>query len=340
MNDLIGRYVYDVTRRLPEKDRDEVSKELKSNIFDMLPDGAGENEVKSVIYQLGPPVLLAEKYRPKPRYLIAPAFYDDYVRVLKRVLPLVGVVALAAGMILGAIGVIKDGMADWTVFTGNAVKTGISMGISAVFQALFWTTAGFVIAERKGAKAGREWKIEDLPQVPPNDKGRIPLSDSVTALILTIVFAVVVILMCAGILPVAFVIITGDTEIRSIFSPSFLAVCAPVVAVMALLGAGACVAKIVARRWTPLVCGAVIVSDLINMCLIIYLLNRPDLFSAEFSAFLRGVDWGSFDLIRIMGTSGINTILMFFSFVVVVASLAGCGQAVYKTFGCKARFAK
>lgn len=44
MNNLIERYVYDVTRRLPEKDRDEVSSELKSNIYDMLPENAGKTK--------------------------------------------------------------------------------------------------------------------------------------------------------------------------------------------------------------------------------------------------------------------------------------------------------
>ncbi|SHN75047.1 hypothetical protein [Desulfitobacterium chlororespirans] len=335
MDNLIERYVYDVIRRLPEKDRDEVSKELKSNIYDMLPENADENARKMVLYNLGSPASLAEKYRQKPRYLISPAVYDDYVRVLKWVLPLVGVVVLVIGMILGAIDAIKDGMVDLPYLMSNIFSKGIAMGISAVFQALIWTTVGFVIADRTGAKSDKskeqEWKIEDLPEALPDDKGKIKLSDSIAELVLTVVFSILGILICRGVLPIAFVILNGDTQIRTLFSPSFLASCVPAIAVMAILGVGACIFKIKVRRWTPIVCGAVVVSTIINMCIMIYLFNRPDLFSAEFIAFLQSVDWSSFDLLSFMGASGPNLFVVFISIVIVVCSLAECGQAIYRT---------
>ncbi|KPU45952.1 hypothetical protein OXPF_04320 [Oxobacter pfennigii] len=335
MDNLIERYVYDVTRRLSEKDRDEVSKELKSNIYDMLSEHADENEIKMILYKLGSPTSLAEKYRQKPRYLISPAIYDDYVRVLKWVLPLVGIVVLVIGIILGAIASIKDGMVDLPYLISNTLSKGISMGISAALQALVWTTVGFIIAERTGAKAGQseeqEWKIEDLPEVLPNDKGKIPLSDSITELVLTVVFSVLAILMCSGFLPIAFVIQNGDVQIHTLFSAAFLAICVPAVACIALLGVCECISKIKARRWTPFVCGAVIVNNIVSTCIIIYLLNRPDLFSAEFTSFLLAVDWGSSDFLRFMGTSGINAFIVFISIVVAVCSLVECGHAVYRT---------
>lgn len=91
------------------------------------------------------------------------------------------------------------------------------------------------------------------------------------------------------------------------------------------------VAKITARRWTPFVCGVAIVSRLVNMCIMVYLINRPDLFSAEFTGFLQSVDWGDFDLLGYMGTGGANLIIIFFSVVFVAASLAECGRALYRT---------
>ncbi len=44
MNNYIERYVNDVISRLPEKEREEVKKELQSNIYDMLPEGAEDAE--------------------------------------------------------------------------------------------------------------------------------------------------------------------------------------------------------------------------------------------------------------------------------------------------------
>jgi len=334
MNNLIERYVYDVIRRLPEKDRNEVNKELLSNIYDMLPDHPDENDSKTVLYKLGPPASLAEKYRQKPRYLISPAMYDDYVRVLRWLLPLIGVVVLVIGMVLGAIDAIKDGMADVAHLISNILSKGISLGISATFQALVWTTVGFVIAERTGAKAdeskGQEWKIEDLPEILPDDKNRIPLSDSIIGLVMTGIFSIVAILACSGILPIVFIIQNGDTQIRTLFSADFLATCIPVIAVMAILGIGEYIAKIKIRRWTPLVCGAVIVRNLASMGMVLYLINRPDVFSAELTAFLQGMDWGGLDFLRFMGT-GSNPIMIFISIVIVICSLAGCCIAVYKT---------
>ncbi|MEA4964916.1 MAG: hypothetical protein VB055_03700 [Oscillospiraceae bacterium] len=335
MDQLIERYVYDVTRRLPEKDRKDVGKELKSNIYDMLPDRAEEAEIKAVLYELGAPASLAEKYRQKPRYLISPAMYDDYVRVLKWVLPLVGVVVLVIGMILGAIDAIKDGMVDFSVFMSSLLKNGISMGVSAVFQALVWTTVGFAIAERSGARENKgskqEWTIEALPDILPNDNVRIPLSDSIPELVLTVIFSVVVILMCSGTLPILFTIRTGDTQIHSLLGAAFLAKCVPAIAVTAFFSVCECIIKIKVRRWTPLVCGAVIVSCLVNMGVIFYLITLPDWFSTEFTAFLQSRDWGRIELLRFMGTPVANPVGVSIFIVVAVLSLVGCGHAVFRT---------
>jgi hypothetical protein len=81
MDNLIERYVYDVTRRLPEKEQEDVRKELTANIYDMLPIQAGEEAVKTVLLNLGPTYDLAEQYRQKPNYLISPATYSSLVNM-------------------------------------------------------------------------------------------------------------------------------------------------------------------------------------------------------------------------------------------------------------------
>jgi len=336
MDNLIERYVYDVTHRLPEKDRDEVSKELKFNIYDMLSDNADENEIKTVLYELGSPSSLAEKYQQKPRYLISPAVYDEYVRVLKWVVPLVGTVALVVGMIIGAIDTAGNDMADISHVISKSISDGISLGFSAAFQALVWTTIGFVIAERTGTKADKskdsEWKIEDLPEVPSNNKSRIPLSDSITELIVIVVFTVAAILWCSGHLPFAFIIQNGNTQVTRLFSSSFSAIFIPAIAVIALFGICECIIKIMKRRWTPFVCGTVIVSNLVSMGIMLYLINRPDVFSEEFTALVSANDSRLQNLLRFGGTSVSNTnIILILGAFIVVCSLAACGTAIYKT---------
>lgn len=335
MENWIDRYVYDVTRRLPEKDRDEVSKELRSNIYDMLPDQADESDIKTVLYTLGPPVSLAEKYRQCPRYLISPAVYDEYIRALKWVLPLVGSIVLAIGMILGAVQAIKGGVVDVPYFISNIVSKGVFLGMSAAFQALLWVTIGFIIADRTGSKTNseeEEWKIEDLPEVLPNDRNKIPLSDTIIELAVVVVFSVIGILACSGILPIMFTFQTGNIQVRTLFSSSFLISCIPAIGVMALFSVGECIVKIKARRWTPFVCGAVIVSNLVSMGILLSLINRSDLFSEEFISFVQDMDWGGLDVLRFIGTGDLNPIIVFISAIIVVSCLADCCIAVYKTF--------
>lgn len=335
MDNLIARYVHDVSRRLPEKERDEVSKELNANILDMLPENADESDIRRVLYQLGSPASLAEKYRQRPRHLISPAVYDDYERALKWVLPLCGLVVMTVGMVWGAIDAIKDGMVDVSYLIGNIISKGLSLGVAATFHGLVWTTVGFVIAERGTGKAdeGKKetWQIEDLPEVTPGGKNRIPLSDSIAEMVITVVFSAVAILACSGILPIVFIIQNGDMQIRSLFSADFLAACIPAIVVMAILAVGECAIKMKVRRWSPLVCVAVIVSSLANMGIMVYLINRADLFSAEFAAFLQSIDWAGLDLLRFMGTGGVNPMIIFVKVVIVICALAQCGQAVYRT---------
>lgn len=132
-NNLIERYVYDVARRLPEKDREDVKKELRANIYDMLPDGMGDEAVKKVLYELGSPASLAEKYRTRPRYLISPAYFDEYVNALKWILPLVGVLVMLIGFAVGAFDAAKSGSTNVPFVISGVLSQGVSMGVSAAF---------------------------------------------------------------------------------------------------------------------------------------------------------------------------------------------------------------
>jgi hypothetical protein len=73
----------------------------------MLPEHPDEEAIKKVLNSLGSPAALAEKYRQNPRYLISPAYFDEYTRTLKWVLPLVGLVVMAVGMLVGALEAMK-----------------------------------------------------------------------------------------------------------------------------------------------------------------------------------------------------------------------------------------
>lgn len=335
MNIWIERYVNEVTRRLPEKDRAEVSRELEANILDMLGEGASDEEVKAVLAEMGSPAALANSYRGKNRYLISPAVYDDYIRTLKWLLPLVGLIALAVGCVVGGIDAISGEPVRLSNFIGGAIGQGISAGVTGAFHALFWATLGFVIYERAqpGGAAGvyPKWTPDDLPTTSPNPKGSIPRSDVIAELVVVLVFSAVALLFCTGTLPVLFIIQGEDIVVRNIFSDSFLAACIPVIVILALLTVAECVVKLRARRWTPLVCGFTLGNTVISVGLMLYMINRADLLSFEFVGFLRGVNWGDFDIMRFFtGGETLLPVLILSIFLLVIA-VAECATAIYKT---------
>jgi len=330
MNNLIERYVYDVARRLPEKDREDVKKELRANIYDMLPDGASDDAVKKVLYELGSPASLAEKYRTHPRYLISPAYFDEYVRTLKWVLPLVGVLVMLIGFAVGAFDAAKESAASIPFIFSGIISKGVSMGVSAAFQALVWTTIGFVIAEHSGEKKPKlgehGWRIEDLPEV-QNAKAAIPLSEGIAELVLSVLFSVLGILYCTGRLPFAMMFAQGDMVFYNIFSQSFLNMLVPVILVSLTLAIIKSIAKINDRRWSVFVCASVVIKELVDMAMSLFLLNQPNIISPEFSGFLAEV--GLSDLFPFANNGKFFVILL--SVLIIIGTVSEIIKAIKLT---------
>ena len=331
MDNTIERYVHDVARRLPEAEREEVKKELRANIYDMLPEGASEEQIRNVLYELGSPASLAGKYRQNPRYLISPAYYEEYVNVLKWVLPLVGVIVMVIGFAIGAFDAVKAGSENYAFVFSGIFSKGISMGVSAAFQALIWTTVGFVIAERSGQRAEQSgkhsWRIEDLPEVQKTEQTHLSLSESVAELVVMSVFTVVGLLFCTGRLPFVMAFSDGGLFITTIFSERFLALCVPVILVTFVLGVFVGTAKIKDRRWSPLVCVAVVAKSLAGMAMSLYLLNQPDMFSTEFLDF-----WNSVGVLQALPqVNGKNLLLVLLMVLIVIGTVSECVKTVTLT---------
>ena len=333
MENLIERYIYDVTRRIPEKERAEVSRELNAHIFDMLPDDPDEMEIREALNRLGSPSVLAGQYRQSPGYLISPVIYGDYIRALKWVTPLIGGIFFALGGALGGIDAIKDGMVDGAKFIAEVLSNAISMGISGAFYALLWTTVGFVIAERAhGEKLyGSDWTVDQLPREIPESRGSIPVSDSIAELVITVIFSVLLVMLCLRMFPVSILISSGGIEVYQIFSNSFMSAGTPAVIITGILGVCECVAKIAKRRWTPSVCGTVVVSNLVSIGFVLYLVTRSEMFTPEFTAFIRAQDWGRIKILSFLGNSLGEPVVAVFAVIAIVASLAACGNAIYRT---------
>jgi hypothetical protein len=329
-SNLIERYVYDVARRLPEKEREDVKKELRANLYDMLPAGASDDAVKKVLYELGSPVSLAEKYRTHPRYLISPAYFDEYLAALKWILPLVGVLVMLIGFAVGAFDAAKISGESMPFVISGILSNGVSMGVSAAFQALVWTTIGFAIAEHSGAKKQKVgehgWRVEDLPEV-QNPKAGIPLSEGIAELVLSVVFSIFALLFCTGQLPFAMIFAQGDMVFYNIFSQSFLNMLVPFILVSLLLSMVQAVAKIKDRSWSVFVCAAVVTKRLIDMAITLYLINQPNILSAEFQGFL--TQTGVTQVIP--NVNGTNVLVIAFCVLTIIGTIAETVKAIKLT---------
>ena len=205
---LIDRYVYDVTRRLPSAQREDIDRELRGLIEDMLAQRSADPtqyDVEEVLKELGRPSELAAKYRGTTRYLIGPELFDTYFLVLKIVM---GAVALgiAISLIVGMFANLEQ-----NIFA--AIGTFFATVISEVIQAFAWVTVVFALIERFALKSGKwkmdAWEPADLPEI-PQDKTRINPGGPIVG----IVFAIIGLFIFNAVPHVLSIYVLGDPMVK------------------------------------------------------------------------------------------------------------------------------
>lgn len=189
---LIDRYIYAVTEKLPEDSREDVGRELRANIEDMLPDDAKDSDIRGVLESLGNPTKLADEYRQTKRYLIGPSLYDNYISVLKLVVSIVAIVFAFIAVIDSTFdSSIDGGILSLSIEIFINVLVGMIQGI---IQAALWVTVVFVIIERTGVSHGnmpfsnKKWSVDDLPSETIHSKRKISRVETAFGMFFTILF--------------------------------------------------------------------------------------------------------------------------------------------------------
>ncbi|GIE36899.1 hypothetical protein Ait01nite_099440 [Actinoplanes italicus] len=167
MTTLIDRYVFTVLRRVPEQQRTDIERELRTSIDDAVDARVGGGEareaaVEAALLELGDPDRLADGYAGRPQYLIGPIFYPLWKRLLTTLLSIVlpAVVTIAV-----VIRVLQD--ATFGDVIGTVVGTTLTVGAHMVF----WVTLTFALLDRAGVEKAdlrrRAWTPDDLPRYEP-----------------------------------------------------------------------------------------------------------------------------------------------------------------------------
>lgn len=328
--ELIKRYVYAVTKSFNDKERDEIEKELMTNIEDMIEQQQGEEsyeeKVKNVLLELGDPEILADEYRSSKRYLIGPKYYNTYILVLKIVsLSVFGGISIA--VFVGAF-------FSPTIDIGKVVSGYFSAVFSAVLQAFAWTTIGFMIAERKDTKSGKEkleksiWDPSKLPNIPEKD-AMIPLSKSVFNIIFTTLFYTIfiTIVYSAPTLIGVYIKSGGFTVSVPIFNGPVLQSYTILFLAVFIISIFKELLKIYYKRWTLKLSILLVGLIAASLVLVLIVFTNTDIWNPNFASEIitqMNLDSGFYNLwAKIKG---------WFLAIIVIASLFEAGEALYKGY--------
>jgi hypothetical protein len=283
---LMNRYIAEVGRHLPEKDRSDIEAEIRSMIEDTLeerwerghtPTSADDEVIAETLERLGDPKLLAYKYTPPKRYLIGPDWYEGYLKVLQRVL----FMALPVFAVATFIVTLTQDPLDFINAIGEAVGGAFSVGI----QILFWVTLVFVLLERSDEKPddlpksnSRTWTIARLP--------KMPRTRQISVVETVINIAVLLFLLIWIALPFALDRLQGHPLTVPILHPNLWNFWLPVFFIIMALTLVHEVFKLKIGNWTPALTAANVILGLVSIVYIAALVTSQDVINPEFLASL------------------------------------------------------
>ena len=186
---LLDKYVAEVGKYLPRKQRADIEQEIRSTLEDMLEEqnqASLENEaaVIALLKEYGEPRKVAESYIG-PRYLIGPRLYPTFELILKIVLACV----LGAGLLgYGISASITDSFAgpDFLSFLGQ-FWLGLLGGMISAFGNIvivFAILERVLPAKELEKEAADEWNPADLAKEPDPDE--VKMSEAIATIIFTV----------------------------------------------------------------------------------------------------------------------------------------------------------
>lgn len=150
---LTDRYIWAVTRQLPEETGPDVARELRGTLADTVEDrvAAGEEPERAerdALADLGDPDVLAREYGGRPQHLVGPSIYADYVRLIKVMLTVVLPVVVLINVVTQLLAADRG--------LGDLIGHSVWGVIETTVHLVFWTTLAFVLVERGRSESDRD----------------------------------------------------------------------------------------------------------------------------------------------------------------------------------------
>jgi len=286
--ELIERYLQAVKFALPEKQRDDIIKELRDNILSQVEEKEAElghplseGEQEELLKKLGSPTHLASRYR-KQQYMIGATMFPIYWKVLKAALGLAFLVLVAA-----------------SIATAAAGKTLMeSLGVlfrypSVALMTFAWITLVFSALEFFGAKLRLKdsWDPRKLPPLVKHSprKSRFEL---IAQLLVQTIFGI---WWLAGLHYQYLIFGPGIAFLH--FGPVWQTIY-PLFVVMVLVDVTLTAAMLVWPQWTQGKSVSRLLMSALGLVVLYFLINAPDLFMAadanapQLQSLAKGINYG------------------------------------------------
>lgn len=331
-NDLIERYIYAATKRLPEKIKNDVSEELRTLIDDMLAERCGEvvpeeKDIKVVLTELGTPNELYEKYNPDAKKcLIGSPYYSTYKYVLKIVL-----ICVIFGMILSTV---ISGIIDMSETEHNYVEPWIDMITnliinvsSGVIGAFSFVTLLFAFFYHKNVKIDTTDNLDDLPPI-PKKRQTISKWEPIIGIGISVVFLVVFLAAPQIFCTIHF----GETtEVTPIFNIDTIRETWYIIVMFSIVGIVREIVKLIEGRYNKKVMISTITANIVSALLSVWWLTNDKIMNPNFSENISHFFKEDSQFI----SNIFSNFQYFFLAVIIFALLLDTFEAVFKTLKSK-----
>ncbi len=340
--EMTERYLYEVTKRVPQDSKDDIRMELKALIEDMCAEE--QISVEEALRKLGAPEELAKRYQGNGGYVIGPDYYDNYIWVIKIALAGIGISAAVSAIMNGILH--ADSIVPFfTLFFQELISTAVN-GFCSVIGII---TIIFAVLEHQNIKLElkpeKEWSVKELTKntafarqwspslLPPVPDKRIVISrsDSVVSLIMISLFSAL--LFFAPQLFGAFRYENGKIiHIACIFNLDQWQLLLPVLLLWLFIGFVDEIIRLVAGHYCKLVMYSSIICSILEIVISAVLLKVLSLWNPDFADQLKtaaGISqYSKGDLLYYWESGMLSNILLI---LIVIVSLAEMGTAIYKT---------
>lgn len=340
--EMVKRYIYEVTRRMPQDSREDIRMELQALIEDMCVEE--QISVEDALQKLGAPDEFARRYRGDGNYLIGPEYYSNYLWVVKLSLAGIGISAVLSAVMQGIFH--ADSI---THFFTAFLKELFTTTISGSYCVIGIITIIFAVMEHQKVKLSlkpeKRWSVKELKkniarekrwtprQLPPvpDKRAIISRSDSVISIIMISLLSVL--LTFTPQLFGAFHFENGEfSQIICIFNLNQWNLLLPVLLLWLFIGMIDEIIRLVIGCYCKIVMCSNIICNILEITLAVVLLKILPLWNTDFAKQLKNAlgihQYSKGDILYYWESGFLSDVILAG---ICVISLAEAGITVYKT---------